>query len=102
MEIFRNSEWSVSPDGIEGIAAERGYFIEMDRIDRTTERMGISYYDWLVHIAEKERVSIEPFLEAFVAALRYYCSLTGATVDQVMLSRSLNFARNYLKVRGLV
>lgn len=95
MEIYRNRQWVVTPDGIEGISDELRYWIAMERVLEKTERNGFTYYDWPVHIAEKECVRVRPFLEAFVAALRFHARHAGVEIDEEMLARSLKYAAAY-------
>ena len=100
MEIYRNQHWVATPDGIEGTAKEHFYWIAMDRILEITYRDSITYYEWPVSIAEKECVEIRPFVEAFLAALRFLAQRTGAQIDEEMLARSLKYAFTYMATLG--
>lgn len=87
MEIHRNAQWVVTPEGVKA-PTEGGYWIDMGRIGRTTERRGISYYDCPICLAEKEWVDRPLFFEAFVFALRFHSRQTGEAIDEAMLGRS--------------
>lgn len=93
MEIFKNSEWLVTQEGIEGIAKDKGYWIAIDRVFEETSRDRITYYDWPVHLAEKECVPVPEFLEAFDGAIRFAAIQTGLTIDEPMLARTYRKAR---------
>lgn len=84
MHIFRNAQWIVTHEGIEA-PAEGGYWIGMDRIGHTTERQGSEYYDWPLHLAEKNWVAIPLFLDAFVYALDFRTKANGHSIDWKML-----------------
>lgn len=87
MHIFKNSQWIVTHEGVEA-PAECGYWIDMDRIGQITDRGGITYYDWPVHLAEKEWVVRPLFFEAFVHALRFHARQAGEPIDEAMLGRT--------------
>lgn len=93
MIIYQNSEWSVTDEGVEGIGDEKGYWIKLSRIADVTERNGSSYYGWPIHIAEKECVPVEPFITAFLAALRYFAGRVGLCINELMLECTLATAR---------
>ena len=95
MEIYRDRQWVVTSDGIEGISDELRYWIDISRIFEKTERCGVTYYQWPIQIAEKECVRVRPFLEAFVAALRFHARQAGLEIDEQMLARSLKYAITY-------
>lgn len=87
MDTFRNAQWVVTDEGIEA-PAEGGYWIDIDRMSQETERQGNTYYDWPVHLAEKEWVDRPLFFEAFVHALCLACRRTGEPIDEAMLGRT--------------
>lgn len=87
MAIFKNSQWVVTCDGIES-PAEGGYWIEMYRVGQETSRGAVTYYDWPVHLAEKDWVNRPLFFEAFVHALRRYARQTGEPINEAMLGRT--------------
>ncbi len=95
MEISNDHQWVVTPDGIEGVSDDLHYWIAMERIYEQTERDCITYYNWPVHIAEKECVPVRPFIEAFVEASRFHARRTGMKVDEEILARSLKYAISY-------
>lgn len=88
MQLHRNSQWLVTHEGLEAIADSLGYWIDMDRMAQETTRSGIRYYDWPIHLAEKEWVDRALFIEAFVHALRFYARQNGEPIDEAMLGRS--------------
>lgn len=90
---FSNHQWTVDLDGIEGNPETGRYFIELDRIDATTERRGVTYYDFPIHLAEKEWVDIDAFIAAFEYALRSWANLVGEAVDEAMLAATFQEAR---------
>ncbi len=85
MEILRNAQWVVTHDGVEA-PAEGGYWIDMERVMQITERSHGTFYDWPIHLAEKEWVNIALFLEAFLAAIRNFAKRDGVVIDEAMLA----------------
>ncbi|MDP4026186.1 hypothetical protein Q8W71_26525 [Methylobacterium sp. NEAU 140] len=64
VELFRNAEWSVQPDGLEHSGT--GYFIDRAVLAaRRAERL----WDWPLQMAEKRWCRPSLFREAFLAAL---------------------------------
>lgn len=86
MEFLRNAQWVATDDGIEAISGDRGYWIEMERVMQVTERSHGTFYDWPIHLAEKEWVNIALFLEAFLHAIRNFAAREGVVIDEAMLA----------------
>lgn len=91
MEVyFENSEWRVTEAGLESIGPVN-YPIDAARLFNCTDRGGSTVYEWPAQIADKAWGDIEAFLEAFVQALRVHA--TSASIDEVLLTKSLAYAR---------
>jgi hypothetical protein len=68
---FINRQWAVTGYGLECVEPGSRYEAEGSRMNEM--RPGTDLYDWPVHMAEKEWVDLEAFIEAFEQALRLYC-----------------------------
>jgi hypothetical protein len=62
---YRNAQWAVTGYGIECL--EDVYYISRDRLDGTFTDSGLP--EWPMHLAEKNWVNDQLFLEAFAIAL---------------------------------
>ena len=91
MTSYGNKQWIVTAEGIEA-PREGGYWIGTLQLRQTTERDGVTYYDFPIHVAEKEWVDIFYFIEAFVYALRADARMSGEAIDETMLSRTIRRA----------
>lgn len=85
--------WLVTDYGIE--QANGDYNIEASRLTQRTERDGVEYYDWPVHLANKgtRKFDLEAVLTAWLVALTVHRDKYGQKLDHKMLVRSLTFAR---------
>src|SRR4051794_21428864 len=93
MALFQNAQWAVTDWGMEAAHPEPPYEFEAERFTETTVREAITYYDWPVHLAEKDWVDIESFIEAFSRALDLNSDKYNSKVDPDMLNRSFVEAR---------
>ncbi|MEO7859012.1 MAG: hypothetical protein ABIU05_01000 [Nitrospirales bacterium] len=93
------NQWKVSEDGLEVAGEPFEYFIEMAKISRLTERNGIQYYEWPLHMAIKQWVDIEAFLTAFEKALEALEDKEGAPINQKALANSFSKARELASLR---
>jgi hypothetical protein len=85
------SQWRLNADGsIETADEDVGdYWIDKGRLAETTDRGGVTYYDWPVHIAEKMWVNLNDFEQVFRQAL----SFNRVSIDTRMLDASFAEAR---------
>jgi len=92
---MKNGQWQVTNYGVESIvsATTPRYDFAADRLLETTDRHNGTFYDWPVHMAEKDWVDIEAFIEAFQAALAIHAEHIGAVANPTMLETSLLEAR---------
>ncbi|MEH3146672.1 MAG: hypothetical protein PGN34_15275 [Methylobacterium frigidaeris] len=81
--LFENRDWSVLADGLEHRAT--GYFIARDTLPA---RRPDGYWEWPLHLSEKEWCGVRSFREAFLAALDVF----GIPADQRL---SLSFALGF-------
>ncbi|WP_298966612.1 hypothetical protein [uncultured Methylobacterium sp.] len=81
--LFENRDWSVLADGLEHRAT--GYFIARDAL---AARHPDGYWEWPLHLSEKEWCGVRSFREAFLAALDAF----GIAADQRL---SLSFALGF-------
>jgi hypothetical protein len=88
--LYQNSQWSVTKSGIEARRPE-SYFIEADRLDETTDRDQV-YYDWPVHLAEKDWVNLNLFGDAFLKAAEMLKTKYVGPFDRGMFDRSMKYA----------
>lgn len=93
------NQWKVTEDGLEATGQSFEYLIEWVKISRLTERNGIQYYEWPLHMAEKSWVEIEAFIAAFEKALEDYEDKEGAPINQTALLNSFSKAREVASLR---
>jgi hypothetical protein len=87
---FKNAQWRVTSGGLEAVDGE--YSIPASSLTET--RDGIAgLYEWPEHMAWKNWVDIEAFIEAFVHALERHVGRYKPAVDHVTLHKSLVHAR---------
>lgn len=89
MELFRNSQWAVTKSALKTVKPEVPYEIDISRLTETTNRSGTTYYDWPLHLAEKEWVQMAAFIEAFKKALDVHRGKYQPALDREMLDRSI-------------
>lgn len=75
------------------------YEFNAERLAETTERDGVSYYDWPVHMASKTWVDIDAFIEAFSKALEIHAGRYSERIDPDMLDASYEYARRIARQR---
>jgi hypothetical protein len=91
--LFQNHQWAVTEDGVKSIKPAPIYPIEAHRL---LERRGVGegkFYDWPLHMARKNWVDIEAFIEAFSTALQLHAGKYKGKVDPDMLQASIFEAR---------
>lgn len=93
MAIFKNNQWEVIDFGMQALKPAPLYEIEAKRLVETTQRNGVTYYDWPCHMAIKTWVDGAAFNEAFVQALTIHVGCYFPAVDREMLERSLAYAQ---------
>lgn len=89
MKPFKNSQWVVTDWGLETCPPEAKYEIKASRLLETTTRSGATFYDWPIHLAEKEWVNLAAFAEAFTHALSAHAGTYSGRVDPIMLKASI-------------
>ncbi len=98
---FKNRQWAVTKDGLEllePIPAIKSYVIEASRLTET--RPGHpEFYDWPLHMAEKEWVILDAFNEAYSRALEFHKDRYYPEADPEKLEASIVEARR-LRRRG--
>lgn len=85
-------QWYVTPYGIECWKPVR-YHVKADVLATIKDRDGGTYYDWPLHMAEKEWVSLSDFESAFRKALRVHQKKTGPSPSEGLLRASFDKAR---------
>lgn len=88
MAGIKKSQWAVDHHGIKGNSETGRYFIAIHRVPAITERHSGTFYDWPLHMAEKDWVDLPQFLEAFEKAIRLHAALTGKRIDLELLCAS--------------
>ena len=96
---FKNHQWEVNEDGLDSCGDAPHYEVDAKRLSETTDRLGILYYNWPVHMAEKIWVDIEAFIEAFTKALDIHKGVYPYPKDEEMLERSIVKARKEARDR---
>ena len=89
---FKNSQWAVTKYGLEVLKPEPPYEIKASRLTETTTRNDGTFYDWPVHVAEKEWVDLGAFAEAFRQALEFHKGSYSPEVNSEMLEASFTKA----------
>ena len=75
-----------------GVSLEPGITYEV-AAERFLETGRVEFYDWPVHMAEKNWIDIEAFIEAFTKALSLHAGKLNGTVDRAKLTASIAKAR---------
>lgn len=93
--ISHHGQWDVTDFGIEAVEPESPceYLIDAERLPKVIGQGTGRYYKWPVHMAEKSWVDQDRFIEAFTSALEHHAASQGYTVDQELLDRSIQRAR---------
>ena len=97
--MFKNAQWAVTDYGIETVKPEASYEIDAGRLTEMSERSNGTFYDWPVHMAEKEWVDIEAFNEAFAEALEEHEGRYSPEVDLALLAATFTEAYRIAKGR---
>lgn len=97
--LFRNSQWEVTPYGLERCGSDRGYDIEASRLTERTHRNKQVFYDWPLHMAQKPWIDIGAFIEAFQKGLELHAGRFPRPVDPQILEASLTEARRIASSR---
>jgi hypothetical protein len=97
---YKNAQWAVTEYGVEAIkdAPIRNTFTSTYEIDalrllEITTRGSTEFYDWPVHLAEKNWVDIDLFIDAFLVALEVHKAKLREQIDLAKLAASFRFAR---------
>jgi hypothetical protein len=88
--FFENHQWRVTAYGVESL--EPGITYELPA-ERFLESSRGAVYDWPVHMAEKNWIDIEAFIEAFTKALSLHAGKLKGTVDRAKFTASIVKAR---------
>lgn len=96
---YQNSQWAVTEYGLETVAPEARYEIEASRLTETTKRGDDTFYEWPVHLAEKEWVDLGAFIQAFEKALELHKDRYSLNLDTEMLEASKKMASCIAKKR---
>lgn len=89
-------QWRVDDDG-DLIAMRPYYLIAKDRLTEPTTRNGVKYYDFPIHLAEKEWVDLVEFERAWLWAVY----LSGLKFDIEMARASFRWARGEREEYGI-
>jgi hypothetical protein len=90
--IIRGRQWMVTGAGIEPADGSKSYFIEAERLTELTTRSNGTFYDWPIHMLEKEWVDMNDFLLVFAAALAIDQGRYRPDLDLEVLRRSISEA----------
>ena len=90
--LFKNHQWEVTKYGLEARKPEAPYEIKASRLVEATTRANGEFYDWPVHMAEKNWVDLNAFVEAFQEAIRAHSGRYSPPVDHTKLDASVNEA----------
>ena len=93
-DLYRNHQWRVTKHGMESIKPAPTYEFEAKRLSETTDRSGAIYYDWPIHMAEKNWVDLDAFIDAFSRALDLHAGRYDPPKDGDMLADSIAYAKN--------
>ncbi len=93
------SQWKLTEFGFESVGQQSENFVEMERVSQLTERDGVNYYEWPLHMAIKSWVDIEDFIIVFERALEAYEEKKGAQINQAILSNSFKKTRELASLR---
>jgi hypothetical protein len=88
--LFENHQWRVTAYGVESIEPAPTYELSAKRFLETNRT---EFYDWPVHMAEKNWIDIEAFIEAFTKALSLHAGKLDGAVDPAKLTASIDKAR---------
>lgn len=88
-ELFSNAQWRVTSFGLETTAGQPRYEVAKGSLTETTDREDGTFYDWPVHMAEKDWVDLSAFAEAFAHALDKHVGAYSPPADNDLLERSL-------------
>ena len=94
---FKNHQWEVTSNMVKSCRPYPTYEFEAKRLSETTDRGYGIFYEWPVHLAEKNWVDVDAFNEAFVRALEIHKGKYVPPLDAVMLKHSLEES---LKIRS--
>lgn len=91
--FFSNQQWDVTDYGIETRQGSPIYEIAKSRLTETRDGIRGREYNWPPHMAEKEWVNIEAFIEAFTQALILHAGAYTPKADLECLKASADGAR---------
>ena len=95
MALFKNGQWAVRSWGLQSVKPGAPYEYNI-AASRLLEKMGAGggeLYDWPYHMAEKNWVNIDAFIEAFGKALEEHKGKYNADVDTELLKLTYQKAR---------
>jgi hypothetical protein len=97
--MLTGRQWEVDQHIFRTRPPEDNYDFATRRIGEIEDWGNCPIYTFPVHLAEKEWVDIEDFIEVFVLAWSVYGPLQPQPLDQTILDRSLFHARKVARQR---
>jgi len=91
--LYTNAQWFVDEDSVGTLQVGISYAFGAQRLLETTHRTNGTFYDWPLHMAVKNWVDLEAFLDAFQKAIDIHAAKLPDAVDRPMLEASLVEAR---------
>ena len=97
MASFQNNQWMVDESGMKSTppGAPYEYEIEASALNAT----GDGFYVWPLQLAEKTWIDIGQFEEAFRKALVVHAGALKGQLDQAMLDKTFQRARQFAASR---
>ncbi len=92
MTYFKNHQWQVTRDGIESIDSDP-YYVDIERLIDMRKHGNGFIYDLPSHMAEKQWVDLEAFIEAWLEAISTHARRLSVPFDEKLLADSLHNAR---------
>jgi len=94
--MFENNQWAVTDWGLQSVkpGAPYEYNIGAERLLEMNGSGRGQFYDWPVHMAEKNWIDMAAFSEAFRKALDLHKGKYRGSVDQKLLEASFAEAQN--------
>ncbi len=101
IDFLENHQWRITRDGVEKITdGADNYLIEAERLLMTGGIGGHEFYDWPLHMAQKDWVDLDAFEAIFRYALVVHAGTYPGVVDQAKLSASFDEARRISAAGG--
>lgn len=83
----RFGDWEVRKSGLWHVD---GYYVDTKRFLETTDRLNGVFYDWPLHMSEKNWVCLSDFLDALLYAMRR--AYADSKIDWLMWNRTVTEA----------